>query len=83
MGGLASLHYSTIQSVAALILLAPLMPSVIGAPQIQVAQYLNQPFSVPAFEQLYFMFLKATLVKKHIISSNDRIQIKCYSCLST
>ncbi|WP_028777504.1 alpha/beta hydrolase [Shimazuella kribbensis] len=59
MGGLASLHYSTIQSVAALILLAPVLPSVIGAPQIQVAPIdLDQAFPVPPFDQAYYMFFK-------------------------
>lgn len=56
MGGLASLHYSTINQVAALVLLAPAIPSKIGEAPIPVPIDLDHPIDPFPFDQAYQRF---------------------------
>jgi pimeloyl-ACP methyl ester carboxylesterase len=56
MGGLASLHYSTFNRVAALVLLAPAIPSKIGEAPIPVPIDLDHPRDPAPFDQAYQRF---------------------------
>ncbi|MBE9916267.1 alpha/beta hydrolase [Paenibacillus donghaensis] len=62
MGALASLHYSTFKPIAALVLLAPAIPSKIGGPPIPVPIDLDRPRDPGPFEEAYrWFFLGSSL----------------------
>jgi non-heme chloroperoxidase len=56
MGGLAALHAATVLTPASLVLVTPVVPAEVGAPEIPVPVDLTQPFAVPPFEVAKGMF---------------------------